>query len=139
MAVEVKTETKPKIDLDKFKEALNELALTDILPIMIATINSLRELGEFSIASGKLQMKSQKAYDAIQQVGEEPQAFLTILVDKVPGEKLKTLVDLTLKMSLIQSQISKFNTLSAVDKVTAGETLKAVASELTKLLEEMKT
>jgi hypothetical protein len=139
MAVEIKPETRPKIDLDKFKEALNEIALTEILPIVIATINSLRELGEFAIATGKLQMKSQKAYDAFQQVGEEPQAFLAILVDKVPQEKLKTLVDLTLKMSLIQLQMSKFNTLSAVDKVTAGETLKAVASELAKLLEEMKT
>ena len=132
-------ETKPKIDLDKFKEAMNEIALIDILPIVIATIDSLRELGTFAIATGKLQMKSQKAYDAFRQTGEEPQAFLAILVDKVPEEKLKHLVDLTLKMTLIQSQMAAFNELSATEKVAVGEELRTVASELTTLLEGMKT
>ena len=131
--------TKQKIDLDKFKEAMAEVALTDILPLMIATIDSLRELGSFAIATGKLQMKSQKAYDAIREAGEEPQAFLAILVDKVPEEKLKALVDLTLKMTLIQSQMATFDALPATEKVAIGEELKAVASELTTLLEEMKT
>jgi hypothetical protein len=91
------------------------------------------------IATGKLQGKSQKAYDAIHQAGEEPQAFLAILVDRVPKEKLKLLVDLTLKMTLIQSQMATFDALSATEKVAIGEELKKVASELTKLLEEIKT
>jgi hypothetical protein len=131
--------TKAKIDLDKFKEAMNEIALVDILPIMIATIDSLRELGAFAIATGRLQMKSQKAYDAIHQAGEEPQAFLAILMDKIPEEKLKPLVALTLKLTLIQSQMATFEALSAPEKVALGEELRTVSSELTKLLEEMKT
>jgi hypothetical protein len=132
-------ETKQKIHLDKFKEAINEIALTDILPIVIAAIDSLRELGSFAIATGKLQMKSQRAYDAIRQVGEEPQAFLAVLVDRVPEEKLKALVDLTLKMTLIQSQMVTFNAMPAAEKVAIGEELRTVASALTKLLEGMKT
>lgn len=132
-------ETKPKIDLDKFKEVMKEIALVDILPIMIAAIGSLKELGAFAIATGELQMKSEKAYDAIRQAGEEPQAFLAVLVDRVPEEKLKPLVDLTLKMTLIQSQMATFDALSAEEKVAIGEELRIVASELTKLLEGMKT
>lgn len=132
-------ETRQKIDLDKLKEAMSEVALTDILPLMIAAIDSLRELGSFAIATGKLQMKSQSAYDVIHQAGEEPQAFLAILVDKVPEEKLKPLVDLTLKMTLIQSQLVTFDALPAAEKVAIGEELRTVSLEMTKLLEGMKT
>jgi len=131
-------EIKPKIDLEKFKEAMKDLTLSDLLPIAIATINSLRELGEFAIATGKLQMKSQKVYEAILQAGEEPQAFLAALVDKIPEEKLKPLVELSLEMAMIQLKMTNFAELSAEEKVSTGEQLKRVALKLNELLEEMK-
>jgi hypothetical protein len=90
------------------------------------------------IATGHLQKKSQKAYETIQQLGEEPQAFLAILVNKIPEEKLKPLVELTLEMSMLQLKMSNFKNLTADEKIVAGEQLKKVASKIGNLLEEMK-
>lgn len=97
-------ETKSKSDFDKFKEATKDLTLADILPIVIAAIDSLRDLGEFSVASGNLQKKNAEAYDIIVKIGEHPEAFLALLVEKIPEEKLKPLVELSLKMAAIQSK-----------------------------------
>lgn len=129
-------ETKPKTEIDKFKEATKDLTLVDVLPVAIATINSLRDLGEFFVATGSLQKKSASAYDTILKIGEQPEAFLALLVDKIPEEKLKPLVELTLKMAAIQSKFSQFRELTAEEKITIGQELKGVASELSRLLEE---
>lgn len=131
-------ETKSKSDFDKFKEATKDLTLADILPIVIAAIDSLRDLGEFSVASGNLQKKNAEAYDIIVKIGEHPEAFLALLVEKIPEEKLKPLVELSLKMAAIQSKINQFPQLTAEEKIAIGQELKGVASELSRLLEEMK-
>jgi len=131
-------ETKSKIDLEKFKEAIKDLTLQDILPIVVATVNSFRELGEFVIATGHLQKKSQKAYEVIEQLGEEPQAFLAVLVDKIPEEKLKPLVELTLEMSMLQLKLKDFAKSTAEEKIAMGEQLKELSLKINKLLEEMK-
>lgn len=135
MAVE---EAKPKISLDKYREATKDLTLLDILPIAITTISSLRDLGDFSIAAGTLQKKHPEAYETFQQIGEEPQAFLSILVDKIPEEKLKPLVEVSLELAMVQMKMSKFVQLSPDEKISAGKELKEVSTKLNKLLEEMK-
>jgi ketol-acid reductoisomerase len=139
MTVEVKPETKPKIDFDQVKQAINQLTLLDILPIAIATINSLREFGEFVIAIGNLQQKSQSGYEVVLQVGGEPQAFLAVLVDKIPQEKLKPLVELSLEMGSIQSKLVDFAKLSSIEKVEIGEKLKEAARKMSTILQEMRT
>jgi len=138
MAVEVKPETKPKIDFERFKETINQLTLLDVLPIAIATIDSLREFGEFVIAIGNLQQKSQSAYEVILQIGDEPQAFLAVLVNKIPEEKLKPLVELSLEMASIQSKLVDFAKLSGEEKVVVGEKLKEAARKMSSMLQEMK-
>jgi hypothetical protein len=132
-------EVKPKIDFEKFKKATGELALSDVLPIAIATIDSLREFGEFVIAVGNLQKKSQDAYEVIQQMGEEPQAFLAVLVDKIPIEKLKPLIELSLEMSSVQSKLAEFPKLPSDEKVSLGEKLKDLAQKMSIALGELKT
>ena len=135
--IKMVVETKPKIDLEKFKEAMKTLTLQDLLPIAISTVNSLREFGEFAVATGKLQMKSQQVYDIILQVGEEPQTFLAALVDKIPEDKLKPLVELSLEIAMIQLKMSKFAQMSAEEKIAVGEQLKQVALKVNELLEGM--
>ena len=132
-------DVKPEIDFEKFKKVTEKLALADMLPIVISTINSLKEFAEFIIAIGVLQQKNQEAYEFIEQVGEQPQAFLAVLVDRIPPEKLKSLIENSLEMSSIQSKMSQFQKLSSVDKVALGEKLREIAQKLSASLEELKT
>ena len=138
MAVEeAKPEKKVKTDFEKVKEVFKTLSISDINPIALASINSIRDVGEFVEAIGKLEKKNKEAYDLISQLGQRPETLLMSLVDKVPEDKLKPLIELSLKMVSIQTELMDFNNLTADQKIELGGELKKVAIDITKIIGEL--
>lgn len=129
--------TVPKIDFDKFKEIMKELTLKDMLPVALSTVEFLKDFGEFLIAIGNLQKKSEKASDILFKIGEEPGAFLALLVDKIPEDKLKPLVELSLRLSSLQTRLKDFKNLSVEEKILSGKEFKKIANEMSKMLKRV--
>ena len=138
MAVEeAKPEKKVKTDFEKLKEVFKTLSISDINPIALASINSIRDIGEFVEAIGKLEKKNKEAYDHISQLGQRPETVLMSLIDKVPEDKLKPLIELSLRMVAIQTELMDFNNLTADQKIELGGELKKVAIDITKIIGEL--
>jgi len=138
MAVEeAKPEKKVKTDFEKLKEVFKTLSISDINPIALASINSIRDIGEFVEAIGKLEKKNKEAYDHISQLGQRPETVLMSLIDKVPEDKLKPLIEFSLRMVAIQTELMDFNNLTADQKIELGGELKKVAIDITKIIGEL--
>lgn len=127
-----------KIDFAEFKSVMKDLTFEDILPVVLSTIDFLKDFGEFAKGVGTIQKKSERASEMIFKIGEEPEAFLALLVYKIPQEKLKPLVELTLKLSSVQTRMKEFKNLNADEKILLGEEFKQIATELSKMLKQVK-
>jgi len=138
MAVEeAKPETKVKTEFEKLKEVFKTLSISDVNPVVLASVNAIRDLGEFVEAIGKLQKKNKEAYDLISQLGQKPETFLMSFVDKIPEDKLKPLIELSLKMMAIQTELKDFDSLTADRKIELGSELKKAATDMTKIIGEL--
>jgi hypothetical protein len=130
--------TTSKTNFDEIKEALKELTLEDVRPIALSLIEFMKNFGEFVIGIGHLQKKSEKASEIIFRIGEEPEAFLALLIDKIPEDRLKTLIELSLKLSALQTSLQKYKSLSAEEKVHLGEEFKETAEEMANMFRDVK-
>lgn len=142
MAVEegkmkVGVQVQAKTDFEKLKEVFATLSISDVKPVMLASINSIRDVGDFVEATGHLEKKNKEAYDLFSRLGQQPETFLMTLVDKIPEDKLKPLLELSLKMVAIQTELKDFNTLTADRKIELGMELKKAAISMTDIMGEL--
>ena len=125
-------------DFEKLKELFSSVSTLDIVPIVVASINMFKNAGEFTEAIGHLQKKNQKMYDIITEITEHsPESLLVSFIDKIPEEKLRPFIELTLKLATIQNQLQDLKKLSAEKKIKLGGELKEIASQLIVALGDM--
>jgi hypothetical protein len=131
-------EAENETDFEKLKEVLKSLKTSDVIPIVIASINAFKNVGEFAEASGQLEKKNKETYDLISQFSEQtPEALLLSFINKIPPEKLKSIVEWTLKMSTIQAKMKNFKNLTADQKIKLGRDIKEIADNLIKTIGEL--
>jgi len=128
--------TEAQTDFEKIKEVFKNLSLADINPIVLASVSAIRDMGEFSEAIGNLEKKNREAYSLFSKLGQQPETFLMSFVDKIPEDKLRSLLELSLKMVSIQTELKNFDALTADRKIELGQELKKVADNLTKIIGE---
>src|SRR4030042_3040208 len=93
-------------DFEKLKEVFKTLKTSDVIPIVIASINAFKNIGEFAEASGQLEKKNKETYDRVAQISEQtPEALLLTFINKIPEDKLRSIVEWTLRMSKIQDRM----------------------------------
>jgi hypothetical protein len=132
--VEAENET----DFEKLKEIIKNLKTSDVIPIITASINAFKNVGEFAEAAGQLEKKNKETYDLISQFGDQtPEALLLSFIDKIPEDKLKSIVEWTLKMSTIQAKMKNFKNLTADQKIRLGNEIKEIANNLIKTIGEL--
>jgi len=131
--------TPSNITYEEIKEAFKELTLEDIRPIAISITEFLRDFGEFIKNVGTLQKKSEKASEILFGTSEEPEAFLALLVEKIPADRLKPLVQLSLRLSAAQTKLKRLKDSSIEEKLRLGEEFKQIAEKLAEILEEVGT
>lgn len=125
-------------DFEKLKKAFKTMSIIDVKPIVLASINTMKNIGEFTEAIGKLEKKNPESYDTIAELSERPETVMMSFIDKVPDEKLKPLISLTLELATIQNDLNNIKSLSADKKIELGRALKMVAIKITKLIGEIK-
>jgi hypothetical protein len=130
-------EVNAETSFDKIKEAFRSLSISDIRPIILSSIHTMQDVGEYSEACGQLEKKNKDAYDLMARLGEQPETILMQFIDKIPNDKLKPLIALSLKLTAIQERLKNFQSLSADEKITLGRELKTAAIALSKLVEEL--
>lgn len=130
--------TSSNFTLDEIREAFKDLTLGDILPLTLSYMEFLKNLGDYIVNIGKLQGKSEKASQVMFWSGEEPEAFLALLVDKIPEDQLKPLVQLSLKLSSVQVKLNKLRELSSEEKISLGEEFKQIAKEIMTVLSRLR-
>ena len=130
-------ETEPKTDFEKMKETFKALNFADIRPIVLATVDTLRDAGVFTEEIGKLEKKNKESYDLMVNMSVNPETVMMSFIEKIPNDKIKPLITLYLKISAVQTALKNVQTLSADQKITLGGQLKELANELTKLIEEL--
>ena len=126
-----------KTDFEKIKEVFKTLSMSDLNPVLLASVGTIRNLGEFVEAIGNLEKKNKEAYELMSQFGQQPETFLMSLVDKIPEGKLRPLLELSLKMVTIQTELKDFGTLTADRKIELGKELKKAADSITKIIGEI--
>lgn len=126
-----------KTDFEKIKEVFKTLTMSDLNPVLLASVGTIRNLGEFIEATGNLEKKNKEAYDLMSQFGQQPETFLMSLVDKIPEDKLRPLLELSLKMVTIQTELKAYGTLTADRKIELGQELKKAADSMTKIIGEI--
>jgi hypothetical protein len=130
-------EAKAKTDFDRLKEAFAGITISDVRPIVLASVSSLRDIGEFIEAIGKLQKKSKLAYELINEIGENPEAILLQFIDRLPEEKLRSMIEYSLKLSSIQAELKNFKDLSADQKIELGAKMKELTEGFAKIIGEL--
>jgi len=126
-----------KTDFEKIKEVFKTLTMSDLNPIVLASIRAIRDVGEFVVVIGKLEKKNKEAYDLVSQLGQQPETFLMTLIDKMPEDKLKPLLELSLRMVTIQTELKAFDTLTADRKIELGQELEKTADGMSKIIGEL--
>jgi hypothetical protein len=126
-----------KTDFERIKEVFKTLTMSDLNPIVLASISAIRDMGEFVEAIGKLEKKNKEAYDLVSQLGQQPETFLMTLIDKIPEDKLKSVLELSLRMVAIQTELKAFDTLTADRKIELGQELKKTAESMSKTIGEL--
>jgi len=131
-------EAENQTDFEKLKVVLKSLKTSDVIPIVIASVNAFKNIGEFAEASGQLEKKDKETYKLISQFSEQtPEALLLSIMDKIPEDKLKSIVEYTLKMSTIQFRMKDFKNLTADQKINVGKEIKEIADNLVKTIGEL--
>lgn len=131
-------EAENQTDFEKLKVVLKSLKTSDVIPIVIASVNAFKNIGEFAEASGQLEKKDKETYKLISQFSEQtPEALLLSIMDKIPEDKLKSIVEYTLKMSTIQFRMKDFKNLTADQKIKVGKEIKEIADNLVKTIGEL--
>jgi hypothetical protein len=131
-------ETENETDFEKLKEVFKSLKTSDVIPIVIASINAFKNIGEFAEASGELEKKNKETYDLISEVSEQtPEALLLSFINKIPEDKLRSIIEWTLKMSTIQNRMKNFKNLTANQKIKLGRDIKEIADNLVKTIGEL--
>jgi len=125
---------KSKFDVEEMRKSLEEVTIEDILPMVLVSIDLLRVSGDMLIATGKLQNKSQKLYDYALKVGEDPQSFLAMFVEKIPAEKLKPLLNLMLRLTSVFSRMKDSEKLNGNEKIALGEELVQISDEMKRII-----
>lgn len=131
------TTVAPKIDFEKLREIMKDLALKDIVPMLLTSVGFLKISGQFLIVIGNIQKRNKELYEFAMKVGENPEAFLALFVDRVPEEKLKPFIELILRLSSIQTKMKDFKALNADEKIILGKELKEIATKMNELLKEL--
>jgi hypothetical protein len=131
-------EAEKETDFEKLKAVFKSLKTADVIPIVIASVNAFKNIGEFAEASGNLEKKNKQTYALVSQFSEQtPEALLLSIMDKIPEDKLKSIVESTLKMSTIQFRMKDFKNLTADQKIKLGKEIKDVADNLVKTIGEL--
>lgn len=131
-------EAENETDFEKFKEIFKTLKTSDVVPIIVASINAFKNIGEFAEASGQLEKKNKETYDRIAQISEQsPEALLLSFIDKIPEDKLRLIVEWTLRMSTIQDRMKDFKHLTADQKIKLGKEIKEIADNLVQTIGDL--
>ena len=133
----VVAEAEVKTDFDRLKEAFASITISDVRPIILAGISSIRDIGVFIEATGRLQKKSDMAYELITEMGENPETVLLQFIDRIPEDKLKPLIEFSLKLSSVQNELKNLKDLSADQKIELGIKLKTITEGFTKIIEDL--
>lgn len=126
-----------KTDFDRLKEAFAGITISDVRPIALASVSSLRDIGEFIEAIGKLQKKSNMAYELINEMGENPELILLQFIDRLPEDKLRSMIEFSLKLSSIQVELKNFKELSADQKIELGIKMKELTEGFAKIIGDL--
>lgn len=125
-------------DFEKLKELFKKVDTQYFVPIVVASINMFKNVGEFTEAIGNLQKNNEEAYDIVFKLSEQnPETLLLSFVNKIPEEKLRPIVELTLKMATIQNQLKDLKKVSADKKIKLGKEIQEIANSLIQLLGEL--
>ena len=130
-------EVKPKNDFEKLKEAFKTLSINDVKPIFFASINTMKDLGEFTEALGKFEKKNPESYKNIADLSERPETVFISLLDKIPANKFKPIVSLVLELVKVQNELNNIKSLSADKKIELGRALQEVANKIIKNVGEI--
>lgn len=130
-------EAQPKTDFERMKEIFATISISDVQPILLASINSMRDFGAFIEGIGRLQKKSSEAYDLINAMGENPELVILQFIDRIPEDRLKAMIEFSLKLSSIQDELKNFKDLNADKKIELGMKMKNLTENLSKAIEAL--
>lgn len=112
---------KPSVDLQKLRTVMRQVKSEDMEPLIDAFLGMLEAFGKMMIGVGNLQKNSPDAYEYAREIGENPQAFLSIMIEKMPSARLKKGVQAFLELLSIMPKMRMFDDLPADEKIQLGE------------------
>jgi len=130
-------DTKEAPDLDKLRAIAEKLELADVQPLVVAGLDLFEDLGRLIIGAAQIQKKSNEAYEFMMKMGQNPQPFLSMLVEKTPSDLLKDAVTTVLQVVALQPELSQFEKLTPDKKIELGRKLVELASHLKKRIREV--
>jgi len=117
-------------ELQKVKEILER---TDIKTISMLVVDMMSAIGKFAETLGKVEKNYEEAFLAFKTIGQSPR-LLETLIGKAPPETIGVFMKLIIRMTVVQSQLSKLMELSADEKIKLGKDLIDIAEEFKKLI-----
>lgn len=125
-------------DFEKLKEVFKKLKTSDVIPIVIASIDTFKSVGEFTESLGKLEKKDKELFDILYQLSQQtPEMLLLSIIDKIPEDKLKSMIEWSLKLTTMQNKLNNFNKLSADEKISLGRDMKEISTKLIEIISEL--
>ena len=130
-------DTKETLDLDKFKLMMEKFELADMQPTVYAFLNIFENLGHFIIGIAEIQKKSNDLYEFMLKTKDNPQPFLSLIVEKMPSDFLKDALSAILEISALQPEFSQFEKLTPDRKIELGRRFVEISTRLRNRMKEL--
>ena len=130
-------DTKEALDLDKLKLIMEKFELADMQPTVYAFLNIFENLGHFIIGIAEIQKKSNDLYEFMLKTKDNPQPFLSLIVEKMPSDFLKDALSAILEISALQPEFSQFEKLTPDRKIELGRRFVEISTRLRNRMKEL--
>ena len=119
-----------KLSMKELIEASKTIDKEVVMPAYEASFSIVESLGKLLIATGNLQKTNVQAYEFLVNLGENPQLYLSMLLELVPAEKIKRIIQDLLEVMTIISERKNITDLNADTKIELGKRIIAIVTEL---------
>jgi len=117
-------------ELQKAREILER---TDIKTMSMLIVDLMSTIGKFAETIGRLEKDYSEAFVAFKTIGQSPQ-LLDILVSKAPPDTIGIFIKLIIRLTVIQSKLSKLMELPADEKIKLGKDLIQISEDFRELV-----
>jgi hypothetical protein len=121
---------KPLSEIEKARKVFEVIKKEEMKSLADAGFGLFEDFGKFLVAIGTLQKTNKEAYEFVMKIGENPQPFLAMLIEYMPEEGVKKLVQAMLEIFGMMSETKNLEDMDADTKVKIGEKIIALVSEL---------